>query len=76
MMELLWPLPGFLLYLASEILDNVEDKELTTDQFLTSPEVASNLATGLIFSSFHTLTSHSRCRKSEPNYQDFLCLWF
>src|ERR1035437_4015790 len=27
------------LYLASEILDNVEDKELMTDQFLTSPEV-------------------------------------
>jgi hypothetical protein len=45
------------LYLASEILDQVEDKELTPDQFLTSPEVASNLATGLIFASFHTLTS-------------------
>ena len=45
------------LYLASEILDNVEDKELMPDQFLLSPEVATNLATGLIFSSFHTLTS-------------------
>ena len=45
------------LNLASEILDNVEDKELTTDLFLTSPEMASNLATGLIFSSFHILTS-------------------
>ena len=45
------------LNLASEILDNVEDKELTADQFLTSPEVASNIATGLIFSSFHTLAS-------------------
>jgi hypothetical protein len=45
------------LNLASEILDNVEDQELTTDQFLTSPEVASNFATSLIFSSFHLLTS-------------------
>ncbi len=45
------------LNVASEILDNVQDKELTADQFLTSPEVASNIATGLIFHSFHTLTS-------------------
>ncbi len=45
------------LYLASEILDNVEDKELMPDRYLTSPEVASNLATGLIFSSFHILAS-------------------
>ncbi|PWB50547.1 MAG: hypothetical protein C3F13_16475 [Anaerolineales bacterium] len=45
------------LNLASEILDNVEDKELTGDQFLTSPEVASNIATGLIFTSFQILTS-------------------
>ncbi len=43
--------------LASEILDNVEDKELITDGFLLSPEIASNLATGLVFTSFHTLTS-------------------
>jgi hypothetical protein len=43
--------------LASEILDNVEDKELMVDQFLKSPEVATNLATGLIFTSFHALTS-------------------
>jgi hypothetical protein len=43
--------------LASEVLDNVEDKELVPDRFLTSPETASNLATGLIFTSFHTLTS-------------------
>ncbi len=42
---------------ASEILDNVEDKELTADQFLTTPEVATNIATGLIFTSFQTLTS-------------------
>ncbi len=42
---------------ASEILDNVQDKELTVDQFLTSPEVASNIATGLIFTSFQILTS-------------------
>lgn len=45
------------LNLASEILDNVEDRELTGDQFLTSPEVASNIATGLIFTSFQILTS-------------------
>jgi geranylgeranyl pyrophosphate synthase len=45
------------LYLASEILDNVEDKELEQNRFLPSPEVATNLATGLIFASFHTLTA-------------------
>lgn len=49
---------------ASEILDNVEDKELTADQFLTSPEVASNIATGLIFTSFQTLTSLQDANKA------------
>jgi len=49
---------------ASEILDNVEDKELTADQFLTSPEVASNIATGLIFTSFQTLTSIQDANKA------------
>ncbi|MDD1750597.1 MAG: polyprenyl synthetase family protein, partial [Methanothrix sp.] len=52
------------LNLASEILDNVEDNELTVDQFLTSPEVASNIATGLIFTSFHTLTSIQDANKA------------
>src|SRR4030043_1521797 len=52
------------LNLASEILDNVEDKELTADQFLTSPEVASNIATGLIFTSFQTLTSIQDANKA------------
>jgi len=53
-----------LLYLASEILDNVEDFEFIQDRFLTSPEVATNLATGLIFASFHTLTSLKDTGKS------------
>jgi octaprenyl-diphosphate synthase len=44
------------LYTASEILDNVEDNELMPDRLLTSPEVASNLATGLIFASLNYLT--------------------
>lgn len=52
------------LNLASEILDNVEDKELTTDQFIPSPEVASNLATSLIFSAFHLLTSIQDANKA------------
>src|SRR4030042_5088055 len=52
------------LNLASEILDNIEDKELTADQFLTSPEVASNVATSLIFTSFHTLTSIQDANKA------------
>jgi len=43
------------LYLASEILDNVEDKELVPDQLVASPEVATNLATSLIFTAFHSL---------------------
>ena len=45
------------LYLASEVLDHIEDQEFIPDRCLTSPEVASNLATGLIFASFHTLAS-------------------
>lgn len=52
------------LILASEILDDVEDKELTNDQYLISPEVASNLATGLIFFAFHSLTSIQNARKA------------
>jgi hypothetical protein len=43
-------------YLASEILDNVEDKEFIPDRFLPSPEIATNLATGLIFIAFRALT--------------------
>jgi hypothetical protein len=43
-------------YLASEILDNVEDKEFIPDRFANSPEVATNLATSLIFIAFHALT--------------------
>lgn len=44
------------IYLASEILDDVEDKELIPDRYLASPEVATNLATSLIFGAFHALT--------------------
>jgi hypothetical protein len=43
-------------YLASEILDNVEDKEFIPDRLAPSPEVATNLATSLIFIAFHALT--------------------
>jgi hypothetical protein len=49
---------------ASEILDNIEDKELTTDQILTSPEVASNIAIGLIFTAFKILASIQDTNKS------------
>ena len=45
------------MYLASEILDSVEDHEFEPDQFISSPAVATNLATSLIFFSFHTLAS-------------------
>ncbi|MDD5367589.1 MAG: polyprenyl synthetase family protein [Anaerolineaceae bacterium] len=45
------------LFLASEVLDNVEDRELMQDRILSSPQVATNLATSLIFTAFHTLTS-------------------
>ena len=44
-------------YLASEILDNVEDKEFIPDRLAPTPEVATNLATSLIFIAFHALTS-------------------
>jgi len=47
----------FPIYLASEILDNVEDKEFIPDRFALTPEVATNLATSLIFIAFHALTS-------------------
>ncbi len=49
---------------ASEILDNIEDKELTTDQFLTSTEVATNIATALIFTSFQALSSIQDANKA------------
>jgi geranylgeranyl pyrophosphate synthase len=45
------------LYLASEILDDVEDKEFTPNQFIPSPELAINLATSLLFAAYHTLSS-------------------
>ena len=43
-------------YLASEILDNVEDKEFIPDGLLSSAEVATNLATGLVFIAFRALS--------------------
>ena len=64
------------LSIASEILDNVEDKELIPDQFITSPEVASNLATGLIFASFHTLTSIQDAGKASQINRIFSGLGF
>jgi hypothetical protein len=45
--------PGLL---ASEILDNVEDKQFVPDQLAPSPEVATNLATSFIFISFYALS--------------------
>ncbi len=45
------------IYLASEMLDSVEDKEFIPDRFAPFPEAATNLATGLIFAAFHTLAS-------------------
>ena len=44
-------------YLASEILNNVEDKEFLPDRMVLSPEVAINLSTRLIYFAFHPLTS-------------------
>jgi hypothetical protein len=43
-------------YLASEILDNVEDLQFIPDQLAPSPQVATNLAVGFIFMAFHTLS--------------------
>ena len=48
------------LYLASDILDDLEDKEFEPERFLPSPEIASNLATSLIFAAFRTLDYNSR----------------
>jgi hypothetical protein len=47
-------IPG---YLASEILDNVEDKEFIPDRLAPTPEIATNLATSLIFFAFHALAA-------------------
>jgi hypothetical protein len=43
-------------YQASEILDHVEDKEFIEDRWASSPEVAINLATGLIFLAYRFLS--------------------
>ena len=45
------------LYLASDILDDVEDKEFEPERFLPSPGVAINLATSLTFAAIHNLTT-------------------
>ena len=46
-----------LLFIASEMMDKVEDKEFIPDPPISSPEASINLATGLIFAAFHTLPS-------------------
>ena len=46
------------------------------DRFLTSPEVASNLATGLIFTSFHTLTLIKDASKARQVVEIFSGLGF
>ncbi len=52
------------MYLASDILDSLEDKEFSAEQLIPSPEIATNLATSLIFLSFHNLTSIQDPRKA------------
>ena len=44
-------------YVASEVLDNVEDKQFIPDNLAPSPEIVTNLATSLIFIAFHSLTA-------------------
>lgn len=57
------------IYLASEILDSVEDKEYLPDQIAPSPETGANLATSFIFLTFHTIGSiqdpQASCRVSK-----------
>ena len=44
------------MYLASDLLDKVDDREFTPDDVVSSPEQATNLGTSLIFLSFHRLS--------------------
>jgi hypothetical protein len=53
-----------LLYLASDLFDHLEDEEFVPDRWLSSAQVASNLATGLIFDAFHTLAGLEDAGKS------------
>ena len=46
----------FPMYLASEIFDEVEDREFVPTAHIATPEIATNYATGLVFLSVHTLT--------------------
>ena len=66
-MAVAW-VPG---YLASEILDNVEDKQLIPDQLVPSPEIATNLATSLIFVAFHELSLMQNPEKARRSARIF-----
>jgi hypothetical protein len=44
-------------YLASELFDQLEDKEFIPGPIATSPEVGMNLATGLLFLAYHYLAT-------------------
>jgi geranylgeranyl pyrophosphate synthase len=46
----------YLMYLASELFDEIEDQEFIPGPLVPTPQVATNLATGLVFLSFHTLS--------------------
>jgi hypothetical protein len=60
-----------LLYLASDLFDHLEDQEFVPDRWLSSAQVASNLATGLIFDAFHTLAGLEDAGKSRVAVQIF-----
>jgi len=46
----------YLMYLASDLFDHIEDKEFIPDDLVCSREEAINLSTALIFLSFHNLS--------------------
>ena len=46
----------YLMYLASDLFDHIEDKEFIPDDLVHSREEAINLSTALIFLSFHNLS--------------------
>lgn len=50
------------LFLASDMMDHIEDREFVPGQGVPSLEVAANLATGLIFDAFQTLAEMKNVR--------------
>ena len=69
--ELQWRLPGFLVILPPKSWTMLRTSRIMPDQLVPSPEIATNLATSLIFVAFHELSQMQNTEKARRSARIF-----